>query len=155
MKPTVYIETTIAGHLTSRLPGDAIVAGQMLATRSWWASAAQRYDLLTSDVVLNEAGQGDSQAASERVATLAHLRLVPVLDSAEELAQFLILRGALPMKARVDALHVAIAATNGIQYLATWNCKHLANAAMRTKIQDACVERGFAAPVICTPLELD
>jgi hypothetical protein len=89
------------------------------------------------------------------LAVLVPIRLVPVLDAAEELGQFLIIRGALPMKARVDALHIAIAATNAIRYLATWNCRHLANAALRTKIQSACMERGFEAPVICTPMELN
>jgi hypothetical protein len=76
-------------------------------------------------------------------------------DAAEELSRLLIVRGALPIKARVDALHIAIAATNSIRYLVTWSCRHLANAALLTKIQSACLDRGFEAPVICTPLELN
>jgi hypothetical protein len=126
----------------------------MLSTRSWWTDAGTRYRLFTSQLVLNEAAQGDPLAAADRLAALAHLDLIPVLDVAEELAKFLVIRGALPPKARVDALHVAIAATNAVQYLATWNCRHLANAALRVKIQQACHDRGYNAPVICTPLEL-
>jgi hypothetical protein len=59
MKPTVYIETTIVGHLTTRLPNDLTVASQMLATRKWWAETSQSFEICTSDVVLNEASRGE------------------------------------------------------------------------------------------------
>ena len=154
MKPTVYIETTILGHLTSRLPNDLIVAGNMVATRRWWMKAADRFDLVTANMVLIEASQGDPQASSERLRAAATLRIIPASSAAEGLAELLVTHGALPKKARVDAFHVAMAAVHGIEYLATWNCRHLANAAMRAKIRDICRDGGFNAPVICTPLEL-
>ncbi len=150
-KPAVYIETTIAGHLTSRLPKDVIVAGQMLATRHWWTNDRPSFDCFTSGVVLDEAGRGDPIAAAERLRVLAVLPLVdPPIAAVDELASLLLARAALPMKARYDAVHVAIAATTGMAYWLTWNCRHLANATLRAKIEQACRDSGFEPPVICT-----
>jgi uncharacterized membrane protein len=153
-KPSVYIETTIAGHLTSRPPSDPLVSGQMLATRQWWNDSRGSFEICTSQVVLDEAARGDAEAAAERLEALKGIALVPVLDAALQLSQLLLSRHALPARARVDATHVAIAATNSVDYLLTWNCRHLANATLRAKIEAACRERGYAPPIICTPFEL-
>lgn len=88
------------------------------------------------------------------LSVLATLPEVPVSDAAKNLANTLIVKNALPAKARVDALHVAIAATNGIDYLLTWNCRHLANAMLRAKIEQICRNYGYNPPIICTPKEL-
>jgi predicted nucleic acid-binding protein len=154
MKPTVYIETTIVGHLTSRLPTDIVVASQMLETRRWWGESRDQFESFISQTVLVEVGRGDPVAAAERLEAIKALPLIPITDSANELAAALIAQHALPPKARVDALHLATAATNGLQYLLTWNCRHLANAVMRAKIEQACKSMGFISPVICTPAEL-
>ncbi len=129
-------------------------AANMVATRQWWSKAADRFDLVTSRLVLAEASQGDAEAAAERLRAAVSLRIIPASTAAEAVAELLVKRGALPQKARVDAFHVAIAAVNSIEYLATWNCRHLANATLRVKIRDACQEGGFKVPVICTPMEL-
>jgi hypothetical protein len=156
-KPAVYIETTIAGHLTSRLPKDPIVAGQMLLTRDWWLNRRAQYECFTSQRVLEEASRGDPAAVAERLAALAVLPIVEPADSTqvEDLAGLLLARGALPAKARVDSLHLATAAATGMDYLLTWNCRHLANAATRARIEAACRDCGFEPPLICTPAELD
>jgi hypothetical protein len=154
MKPTVYIETTIVGHLTARLPNDPIVVGKMLETRRWWRESRESFEVFTSEIVLDEASQGDAQAAAERLDAIASVALVPVTEAAGTLAKLLIIRNALPTKARLDAAHVAIAATNRLDYLLTWNCRHLANASLRTRIEHACRDEGFEPPVICTPFEL-
>jgi hypothetical protein len=154
MKPSVYIETTIAGHLTSRLPKDPIVAGHMMETRWWWANTRPAFACFTSQLVLDEAGDGDPTAAAERLQALSPLTLVPVTAAAIDLAKMLLFRSALPQKARVDAAHVAVGATNGIQYLLRWNCKHLANVTLRDKIEQACRDSGYEPPMICTPTEL-
>ena len=154
-KPTVYIETTIAGHLTSRLPQNVLVAGQMLATRKWWSHTRPTYDCYTSARVLEEAGRGDPVAAAERIQALAFLPVLVVSPiEVEGLADLLLARSALPVKARTDAIHVATAAATGMMYLLTWNCRHLANASVRAKIEQACRDKGFQAPIICTPAEL-
>lgn len=155
MNPSVYIETTIVGHLTSRLPNDLTVASQMLATRKWWLESRHQFEICTSAVVLNESSRGDSEAAAERLAALKDIPLLPVLEMVVPLTELLLTRNALPQKARMDAIHLAVAATNRIQYLLTWNCRHLANATLRGKINEVCRELGCEPPIICTPFELD
>jgi hypothetical protein len=154
VKPTVYIETTIIGHLASRLPKDPMVAGQMLTTRKWWDESRHRFELLSSEAVRLEASQGDPIAAAERLEKLSAIPLLPLTDHAMELAERLLAEHALPAKANIDAIHVAITASNSIEYLLTWNCKHLANATMRSKIEQTCRDTGFQPPIICTPYEL-
>jgi hypothetical protein len=80
--------------------------------------------------------------------------LLTLSEEATGLAQALITPGPLPANAVVDALHIAIAAVNGMHYLLTWNCTHIANAAIRSDIEDVCRARGYEPPVICTPEEL-
>lgn len=154
MKPTVYIETTIIGHLTSRLPADVVVTGQMLVTRQWWTKSRQDFETFISDLVHKEVSRGDPAAASERLEAIHMIPSVPILDGARKLAVELILRHGLPDKARVDALHLAICATNGIDYLLTWNCRHLANAARQKTMTEICAAFGYSVPVICTPQQL-
>ncbi len=156
-KPTVYIETTIAGHLTSRLPKNPIVAGQMMLTRQWWAESRMNYDCSTSQLVLIEAGRGDPSAARERLQLLSTLPVVRPADLrvVDNLIDLLLTRGAIPAKARADAAHLATAAATGMDYLLTWNCRHLANLTVRGRIEQACRDLGFAPPLIGTPAELN
>jgi len=126
----------------------------MLETRNWWQKTRNNFEVFASEIVLDEASQGDPQAAAERLNAVSSIALVPVTEAARALAKLLMIRGALPAKARVDAAHVAITATNGINYLLTWNCRHLANATLRTRIEQVCREQGFEPPIICTPFEL-
>ena len=110
--------------------------------------------MVASQLVVREASAGDSRAAQERLEKLATLTLMEVTEEAVSLAQELLSTGAVPEKAAEDALHLAIAVTNGVEYLLTWNCKHLANATMRTKIEDVCRSAGYEPVIICTPEEL-
>lgn len=153
-KPSVYIETTIAGHLTSRLPKQLDVVAQMLSTREWWDKDRPSFACYTSPVVLDEAGRGDPMAAAERLAILAALPLIMGDHAVNALADMLLARAALPAKARYDAVHLAIAAVNGMDYLLTWNCRHLANATLRGKIEKVCRDSKVEPPIICTPVEL-
>lgn len=154
MKQTVYIETSIVSYLASRPSRDLLVAAHQQATHDWWHKRRSDFDLVISDLVLREAGAGDKGAAAERLRFLSGLRQVPALPSALALARRLLVDGALPKKAADDAFHVAIAATSKAEFLLTWNMKHIANASMRTRINQACRETGFQPPIICTPYEL-
>ncbi|MGH7963795.1 MAG: type II toxin-antitoxin system VapC family toxin [Candidatus Binatia bacterium] len=154
MRAKVYIETTVISHLTSRPSRDVVIAGHQKITRDWWQTCHDRFDLVASQLVVREAGVGDPQAAKERLKSLATLTLLEITEEAVTLAQELVSTGAVPAKAAEDALHLAIAVTNGVEYLLTWNCKHLANATMRTKIEDVCRSAGYEPVIICTPEEL-
>jgi predicted nucleic acid-binding protein len=153
-KPTVYIETTIVSYLTAWPSRDLIRAAEQQQTREWWDTRRDRFELVCSELVQREAAAGDPIAAAERLKELAPLTVLATVAEAAELAGELIGRLQLPPRAQPDALHVAIAATNGIAYLLTWNCRHLANAALRPRIEWVCRDKGYEPPVICTPPEL-
>lgn len=154
MMPRVYIETTVVSYLTSRPSRDVVVAGHQQITRDWWEMACDRFEVVASQLVLQEAGAGDPAVARRRLEVLAQVELVAMPEEALELAQSLVDDGILPLTAASDALHLAIAATNGIEYLVTWNCRHLANAALRRDIERQCRSRGYEPVIICTPEEL-
>jgi hypothetical protein len=154
MAERVYIETTVVSYLAARPSRDVVIAGHQQVTHEWWDSRRSDYELCVSQLVLDEAGAGDPQAAQERLAFLQPMLVLETTREALELAKELLQAGALPAKAAGDALHIAIAATKGVPFLLTWNCRHLANAVMRPMIEAACKAKGFKAPIICTPEEL-
>ncbi len=153
-KSAVYLETSVVGYATSRLSRDLVVAVHQQITREWFASRAQRYELFVSQLVVSEASGGDEDAARERAAFLQRIPRLGITGAAGELAAKLVESGAVPRKAAEDALHIAVAAVHGVDYLLTWNCKHIANAAMRQAIEGVCREAGYEPSVICTPEEL-
>jgi predicted nucleic acid-binding protein len=155
MKPTVYLDNTVVSYLTGRLGRDAIANGRKILTQEWWPAALEKYELVISDFVEQEAGSGDVAAAALRLAAIADLMSVDTEDPAvEQLAQALISASAMPNKARYDALHVAAAAVNGIKYLVTWNYTHLANPELLDLVEATCKAAGFTPPRIVTPDQL-
>lgn len=154
MADRVYIETTVVSYLTARPSRDLIIAAHQQITHEWWDTRRAAYELCISELVVNEAGAGDPQAAQERLNTIKDMTSLETSQEALDLAKELIRAGALPAKAADDALHIAVAAMNGVPYLLTWNCRHLANATMRPVIEAVCAGKGVKAPIICTPEEL-
>jgi len=154
MLPRVYIETTFVSYLTSRPRRDAIIFGHQQLTQDWWDQERADFELCTSQLVLQEAGKGDLEAAQERLAILKAMTLLDTTEAAVRLAAELLQAKALPDKAGEDALHIAVAAEQKIPYLLTWNCRHMANATMRPVIEAVCSSKGYKAPIICTPEEL-
>jgi predicted nucleic acid-binding protein len=153
-RAAVYLETSLVSYATSRPSRDLVVAGHQQVTREWFATRSKAYDLFVSQVVVGEAVGGDEEAARERTALLDGIPQLEVNDAAGKLAARLVAGGAVPRKAGEDALHIAVAAVHGVDYLLTWNYKHIANAAMRQAIERICREAGYEPPVICTPEEL-
>ena len=154
MVERVYIETAVVSDFTARPSRDVVVAGHQQVTHEWWDSCRTNYELYISQLVLDEAGSGDAQAAQERLVVLRPILVLETTVDALELAKSLLQTGALPVTAAADALHIAIAATSSVPYLLTWNCRHLANAVMRPVIETTCRAKGVTAPIICTPEEL-
>lgn len=154
MKQKVYIETSVVSYLTSHRSRDMVVAAHQELTLQWWEQRADRFVLLISELVQEEAGKGDPSASCGRLAAIAELSILTISDEAALLADQLVSPGPIPRSSAADALHIGIAAVNGVDYLLTWNCKHLANAAHRNQIETLVEEAGYACPVICTPEEL-
>ena len=149
----VYIETSIVSYLTARPSRDIVLAAHQTLTRAWWRRR-RTYNLFVSQLALDEASAGDPEMRRRRLRVLTNLTVLPLTESATELARALIRHRALPQKATVDAFHIGVAAAHNVEYLLTWNCKHLANAAMRRRIEAVCKAQGLQPPIICTREEL-
>ena len=154
MKAKVYVETSVISYLTSRPSRDVVTAGHQQITRDWWQTQRETFDVVASQLVVQEASAGDPTAAQQRLEVLAAMELLAVTEEALTLAQALVETGPMPPNAAEDALHIAIAVTSGVEYLLTWNCTHLANATMRREIERICRARGYEPVIICTPEEL-
>jgi len=155
VKPSVYIETTIVSYLVGWLSrNDLQVAAHQELTRRWWTTRRADFDLFGSSLVVDEASDGDPNLPAERLRFLQEVTLLRVPDHAHKLKLELLRRTQIPPKAENDALHVAIAAVHGIEFLATWNCKHIANAVTLPLVYDVCRAEGYEPPLICTPHEL-
>jgi hypothetical protein len=154
MKPALYLETSIVSYLTSRFSHDLITAGRQQLTRDWWYSDRDSYDIFISQFVIDESEAGDADAAARRAEVLKILPLIEPEESAVILAEKLMREVPLPEKAIVDAAHIAVAAVGGMDFLLTWNFKHIANAILRDRIEHICRSCGYEPPVICTPEEL-
>jgi len=153
MKPKLYLETSIVSYLTARPSHDLIRAAHQQITRDWWETRSS-FDLYISQFVLDEASAGNPEAAQRRLSALREASLLELTPETGRLAREILSQGGMPPKAYADAVHVAVAAVHGLDYLLTWNCTHIAHATLRGKIESICRATGFEPPVICTPVEL-
>ncbi len=135
MKSKVYIETSIISYLVNRPSRDLILAAHQQVTHEWWNNRRPKFDLYASQAVMDEASEGDEEAAQLRLKVLRGIPLLELRVEALDLAEMIVRHKALPKKASQDALHIAVAAIYGMDYLLTWNCKHIANAVIRRKLQ--------------------
>ena len=154
MKPKLYIENSIISYLTAYPGRDIITAARQALTRQWWNEKRSDYELYISEFVTSEAAAGDPEMATRRIETLTGIAEIELTETTAEFAEILIKEGPLPQKAALDALHIAVAVSGGIEYLLTWNFAHLANATIRNQIERKCRSRGYEPPIICTPEEL-
>ena len=153
-KKTIYIETSVISYLRARPSRDLLAAAWQKVTIDWWDTQRDRFDLFTSDVVLEEAGRGDKSAVSRMFQALAGIPLLEITDEVVVLSEILINANALPQKAIGDSLHIALAAVHGLDYLLTWNYRHIDNAETKPIVRAVCLAEGYAYPEICTPQEL-
>lgn len=154
MVPRVYLETTVISYLAARASRDIVIRAHQEVTRAWWLKRRKYFEVMVSDVVLEELGRGNKTAAASRLTYARNLSVVLSAEPAMALARLLLKKRAVPAVAEVDALHIGVAVANGADYLLTWNCRHIANAEMRDKIGAVCRDAGYEPPVICTPEEL-
>ncbi|HEU0074440.1 MAG TPA: type II toxin-antitoxin system VapC family toxin [Dehalococcoidia bacterium] len=153
MTQRVYLETSVISYLTALPSRDLLVAGHQQVTREWWDKRT-RFGLYVSEAVVQEVSRGDAGAAARRIEALQGLAILASAPQALELARSFLATATIPGKAAIDALHVALAAVHGMDFLLTWNCTHIANAALRPQLEELCWRAGFRPPIICTPLEL-
>lgn len=152
--PKLYLETTIPSYLTARRSRDLRLAADQETTEEWWESKRHEYELFVSEAVIEEAGDGDANFAARRLSTLAGLPQLRAIPEADALVARLLGDQIIPAIAAPDAVHLALSAAHGMDYLLTWNCKHIHNVKLERRIEAACRAHGFVCPIICTPAEL-
>lgn len=151
MLGTIYIETTIPSYYVARPSRDIIQLARQKLTRKWWDESRGSYQLYTSQVVLEEAGEGEPLKARERLEMLAGVGLLDIDHEVIELGADLIRTGILPSMAAQDALHIACAGIHRVNFVLTWNCKHIANPHLRERLRACFLRQGIDLPIICTP----
>lgn len=154
MKRRIYVETSVISYLTARPSNDAIKSACQQITRQWWEGGRMSVLAYISPYVVEEASAGDSVATLERIEALRPIPVLPIAHEVLDLAEFLLLGGGLPPKARFDALHIACAAYHGMDVLLTWNCTHIANPTKLPVMRGLCAAKGYKLPELVTPFEL-
>ena len=150
-KPKVYIETTVVSYLAARPSRDATIAARQRLTWQFWEEHAHRFELVISPTVISEIRRGNAEMAQHRLNLVSDMTRLPTSYLTSNLTQNLLDAGAIPRNAEADATHIAIAAVYNIEYLATWNYKHIINSHKRQHIEQVCRDNGFQPARICTP----
>ena len=152
--PSVYVETSVLSYLAARPSNNLIVAAQQELTREWWTLGRSHYRLVLSKFVLDEISKGNPEAAERRLSFASEFPLLEVDNDVLRLSNSFMKSGIIPPKGEVDAAHIAVATRHEIDYLLTWNCRHIANAAIQRRLAGIAVKEGYELSYICTPSDL-
>ena len=152
-KPRVYVETSLISYLSARQPKEAIPAARQQASVLLW-QMQDAFEFFVSDTVIDEISAGDIFAAQLRLSFVANMPRLLETDEARALAVYLIESGTVPETSYLDALHIALAAVHGMNYIVSWNFKHIVGAQARNRITDALRAKGYTLVTIHTPDEL-
>ena len=154
IRPRLYLETSVVSYLVARPSRDVEVLGHQETTRAWWDSSLALHEAYVSALVHLEAGRGDPGAASQRLKAIEQFPVLAISEEARHLADLYVREIPLPVKASADALHLAIATLNRMDYVVTWNCEHIAQGRVKRRLEEINRAQGLAVPTICTPEEL-
>ena len=154
MTESVYIESSVISYLAARPSRDVVVAARQAITETWWRNQRVEFELYISALVEQEIARGDTEAAERRLKAVEKIPLIATSPEAQRLAEDLLARGALPPQCEEDALHIGIAAAAGMDFLLTWNFKHINNAHTKAAITAVVEAHGFVCPILCSPEEL-
>ena len=154
MNKSVYIESSVISYLTARPSRDVVTSARQAITLEWWDEYRDFYQTFVSQLVIEEIGSGDELAAKRRMNIVKDILLLETTTNALKLAKKLLSEHAVPQNSVEDALHISIASVQKMDFLLTWNFKHINNANTRRKIIDVINDNGFRCPILCSPEEL-
>lgn len=154
IKPSVYLEPTVISHLVARPSGQKTLADWQRASRQLWEDYADRFEFVISNLVRNEIDRGDAIPAKQRLEIISLLPVLEISEDAIILAEKLLDTGAVPINSGPDAQHIAIATVHNIEYLVSWNHKHIVNEYKREHIKKVCQGAGFKPTILYTPIQL-
>jgi hypothetical protein len=152
--PNVYLETTIPSYLASRPSRDLVVAAHQQVTHDWWTRAKDSFEIFVSEAVLDEIRAGDPALASRRLGFVEDLPVLASREEVETLTRLYSEQLGLPLRARADLVHIAFAVSYRLDYLLTWNCKHIANGHVIRRLYSINAQIEKTTPIIVTPEEL-
>jgi hypothetical protein len=150
MKPTIYVESSVVSVLVETRPKDLLLISRQLYARVWWRRRND-FELFTSKAVRDEAAMGNAKKAARRLVIVQTMAPLPISGEPQRIAAELLATGMLPAKAQVDALHWATASHHKMEYLLTWNLKHLANPVILQRVWSWAGKKGYHIPVVATP----
>ncbi len=154
MKENVYVESSVISYITARPSRDLVVSARQAITSEWWEKKRKQYNVFISELVIEEISSGDKDAAKKRLEVVKEIPGLEITEIARDLASLLISNNAVPVNSPEDALHIGLAAAQGMDYLLTWNFKHINNATKRAEITELIESQGYLSPVLCSPEEL-
>ena len=150
----IYIESTIPSYAVARPARDLLQAARQQLTRDWWEGRRAKHALFCSQVVLDEIAFGEKAMAALRLELVQGMALLQVTNEVKGVARTVLSAGLLPVTADRDAVHIALASVYEMDLLLSWNCRHIANAAIQARLRRLVAVAGYTLPVICTPEEL-
>ena len=151
---SVYLEPSFISMLTSRPSAFVTTAGMQRFSILWWEKYRRDFRLVVSDLVYDEISRGDPDAATRRIQIIENIPVLDMNEKVRRLADEIIRRNGIPRKAIGDAGHVACAAVHGIDYILTWNCRHIANEFKKPRIERLIRENNYKPPILTTPQTL-
>ncbi|MFZ2655107.1 MAG: type II toxin-antitoxin system VapC family toxin [Victivallales bacterium] len=154
MKESVYVETSVISYLVARPSRDLVVAAHQQITREWWEKNLRNFDVYVSPYVIGEISLGNPEYAELRMKSISGFLELEITPMVEKLAEKYFKTLNIPEKAKLDCFHLAISAVHGIDYLISWNCKHIVNARVKRDLESVNFDLDIRSPMICTPEEL-
>jgi len=151
---TAYIESTVPSYYVARPSVSVVQAARQATTRYWWDGGCSGLELFSSLETLDEIGRGEPSMAESRLEMMRGIPLLAINDRVASLTNQLLASGIIPPKAASDAIHIAVATVHEMDFLVTWNFRHIANAHIRARLGRETAQLGFTLPVTCTPEEL-
>lgn len=152
-RPKVYLESSVISYLTARQSEELAKKFRQQQTRQWW-EFREHFELFLSETVLEEIQRGDTEAARLRTEIVEGISILPHSEQVELLAQVFVSAGAIPPKAVLDAYHIVSAAIHQMDFLLTWNQKHIANPVKRRQMEELIFKYRLTPPLIVTPDQL-
>lgn len=150
----VYLETTIQSYLVSKESRDIIVLGHKELTKEWWLKNKNKYELFVSEIVIDEISQGNPDLIKERLEIIKEIKALKLTNEIENIASKYMEFFNFPDKLVRDIYHVSYCVFYNIDFLLTWNCKHIANAHFKIQLEKLNNKLKLYTPMICTPEEL-
>ena len=148
----IYIETSVVSYFVAEHAENIIIAGRQISTKKLWVEL-YKYQIFISDTVVEEASNGNSEQVKLRLEAIKNFHLLEINDKVKELAK-LLLKKTIPKKCPEDAIHIAVAAVNQIDFIITWNFKHINNPFIKNNIRHIVESLDYICPEICSPEEL-